>query len=198
MKRGNAVWYNISFHCNVHSLNYISTAINMFKWNRKEAVVFDIIFHLIVNTVRKITVAEASWLTLSSTLLFAELPDFRLRELTLSSLTREVRTTEDASPKFAYLVLRNTRRPNVTRLFAYSSLYFRPRWKRRHQQVWGKKKMFLGKKSSWDKLFQVISAEKRLYMTVRVKLTRMNMNNTKHWEHLEIWFVAHIAHNVTP
>ncbi len=39
---------------------------------------------------------------------------FRPREFTLPSLTREVRTTEDASPKFAYLVLRNARRPNVT------------------------------------------------------------------------------------
>ncbi len=29
------------------------------------------------------------------------------------SLTHEVRTIEDARPKFAYLVLRNTRRPNV-------------------------------------------------------------------------------------
>ncbi len=75
MKRGNAVWYNISFHCNVHSLNYISAAINMFKWKRKEAVVLDIIFRLIINTWRKIAVAEASWLMLSSTLLFAELPD---------------------------------------------------------------------------------------------------------------------------
>ncbi len=69
-----------------------------------------------VNTVRKTAVAEASWLMLSSTLLFAELPDFmsfRPQELTLPSLTREVRTTEDASPKFAYLLLRNTRRPNI-------------------------------------------------------------------------------------
>ncbi len=49
----------------------------MFKWKRKEAVVFDIIFHPIVNTVRKIAVAEASWLMLSSTLLFAELPNLR-------------------------------------------------------------------------------------------------------------------------
>ncbi len=44
----------------VDSLNYISAAINIFKLNRKEAVVFDIIFHLIVNTVRKIAVAKAS------------------------------------------------------------------------------------------------------------------------------------------
>ncbi len=69
-----------------------------------------------VNIVRKIAVAEASWLMLSSMLLFAELPDFtsfRPQELTLPSLTREVRTTEDASPKFAYLLLRNTRRPNI-------------------------------------------------------------------------------------
>ncbi len=41
------------------------------------------------------------------------LASFRPRELTLLSLTREVRTTEDASPKFAYLLLRNMRRPNV-------------------------------------------------------------------------------------
>ncbi len=41
------------------------------------------------------------------------LASFCPRELTLPSLTREVRTTEDASPKFAYLVLRNTHRPNV-------------------------------------------------------------------------------------
>ncbi len=31
----------------------------------------------------------------------------------LSSTLLFVRTTEDASPKFAYLVLRNVRRPNV-------------------------------------------------------------------------------------
>ncbi len=35
-------------------------------------------------------------------------------EFTLLSLTREVRTNEDVSPKFAYFELRNTRRPNVT------------------------------------------------------------------------------------
>ncbi len=54
-----------------------------------------------VNTVRKIAVAEASWLMLSSTLLFAELPDlsFRPREFIL---TREVQINEDASPKLAY------------------------------------------------------------------------------------------------
>ncbi len=57
----------------------------------------------------KIAVAEASWLTLSSTLLFAELLDF-----TLPSIICEVRTNEDACPEFAYLVLRNARRPNVT------------------------------------------------------------------------------------
>ncbi len=42
------------------------------------------------------------------TLLFAELPD-----LQHSVNVREVRTPEYASPKFAYLVLRNTCRPNV-------------------------------------------------------------------------------------
>ncbi len=39
------------------------------------------------------------------------LASFRPREFT--RLFREVRTTKDASSKFAYLVLRNTRRPNV-------------------------------------------------------------------------------------
>ncbi len=38
----------------------------------------------------------------------------RSREITRPSLTREVRTTDDASPKFAHLVLRNACRPNVT------------------------------------------------------------------------------------
>ncbi len=33
------------------------------------------------------------------------------REFILPSRTREVRTTEDAGPKFAYLVLRNAGRP---------------------------------------------------------------------------------------
>ncbi len=53
---------------------------------------------------------------LSSTLLFAGLPDLRrpVRGITLPSLTREVRTTKDARLRFAYLVLRNMRRPNVT------------------------------------------------------------------------------------
>ncbi len=81
-------------------------------------MVFDIIFHPIVNTVRKIAVAEASWLMLSSTLLFAELP-----EIFLLGIEKPAQTY-------------------VTRLFAYSSPYFRPRWKRRHQQVW--EKTFLG------------------------------------------------------
>ncbi len=47
--------FDISFHCNGHSLNYISAAILiMFKGKRKEAVVFKIIFHPIVNTSVKI------------------------------------------------------------------------------------------------------------------------------------------------
>ncbi len=40
----------------------------MLKWKRKEEVVFDIRFHLIVNTVRKIAAAKASWLALSNIL----------------------------------------------------------------------------------------------------------------------------------
>ncbi len=52
----------------VRSLNYISAAI-MFKRGSGVWYISS------VNTVRKIVVAEASWLMLSSTLLFAELPD---------------------------------------------------------------------------------------------------------------------------
>ncbi len=53
------------------------------------------------------------------------LASFRPQELTLPSLTCEVRTTEDTSPKFVYLVLRNAAQTYryVTRLFVQSSLY---------------------------------------------------------------------------
>ncbi len=77
-------------------------SVNMFKWNEKRQWC---LIYFVCNTVRKIAAAEASWLTLSSTLLFAELPDLR----------RSVRGSSNSwSPKFAYLVLRNARRPNVT------------------------------------------------------------------------------------
>ncbi len=56
----------------VRSLNYISAAINMYKWKWKRGYVWHI---WSVNTVRKIVAAEASWLMLSSMLLFAELLD---------------------------------------------------------------------------------------------------------------------------
>ncbi len=67
----------------VRSLNYISAAINMFKWKRKEAVVFDI-FRLIV-TMRKIAVAKVSWLMLSNVapveLVKSELPRMQVQNL---------------------------------------------------------------------------------------------------------------------
>lgn len=66
------------------------------------------IFRLIVNNVRKITVAKACWLTLSSALLFAELPD--LRRPIHGNSHSEVRTTEDKSLKLSHLLLRNARR----------------------------------------------------------------------------------------
>ncbi len=96
---------------NVHCLNYISAAINIFKWKWKEAVVFDI-FCLIVNTVRKIAVAKASWLTLSSTLLFAELPDLCRPIRGSSHFLVEIAKSElPRMQVLAYLVLRNARRP---------------------------------------------------------------------------------------
>ncbi len=88
----------------VRSLKYIFAAINMFTWKQKEAVVFDIVFRHIV--------IQASWLTLSSTVCcsvcrITGLVSSRPQEISLPSRTCEVRTTEDASPNFANLVLRN-------------------------------------------------------------------------------------------
>ncbi len=51
--------------------------------------------------------------------------------------TPESRTTEDSSPKFVYLVLRNARRTMSPDYLLI--LLSRPRWKCRHQLVWGKK-----------------------------------------------------------
>ncbi len=97
-----------------------------------------------------IAVAEASGLMLSSTLLFAELLDLRrsVRRSSCSS-TREVQTTKDASLKFAYLVLRNTRRPNVT-----SPDYLPDLLGSLDRD--GKTATGLGEKSSRDIFFQVI------------------------------------------
>ncbi len=119
-------------------------------------VVFDIIVGLIV---RKIAVAKASWLMLSSMLLFAGLESSLPREFTLPSQTCEVWTTESASQKMLYLVLRNARRPNVTSPDYLPNL--------------------LGtldcdgnadsNSCSWDKLFQVISVEKWLMLVSHFK-----------------------------
>ncbi len=88
-------------------------------------------------------------------LLFAELPDLP-RELTLPSLNREVGTTEDASPKFAYLVLRNMRRPNI------KSPDYLPNLLGNLDRDGNADSNRSGGKSSWDILFQVILVERRL------------------------------------
>ncbi len=110
-----------------------------------------------VNTVRKIAVTEASWLMLSSMLLFAELPD----------LHRSVRGSSHdyfVKSELPRMQVRNLRtwywetRADLTLSHQTICLIFsvlRPRWKRRQQQVWGKY-------SSWDIFFQVISVEKHL------------------------------------
>ncbi len=97
----------------------------MFKLKWKEAV------YLIYLVCTYSEESSSSWGELTDVIKYAAfcritgLASFCPQELTLPSLTREVWTTKDASPKFAYLVLRNTHRPNVksTRLFALSSLY---------------------------------------------------------------------------
>ncbi len=77
----------------------------MFTWKQKEAVVFDIVFRRIVTQCRR-----ADWryqVHCCSICRITGLVSSRPREFTLPSRTCEVRTTEDASPNFAYLVLRN-------------------------------------------------------------------------------------------
>ncbi len=66
-----------------------------------------------------------------------------------------VRTTEDASPKFAYLVLRNVRRP--------TSPDYLPNLLSSLDRDGNADIIRSGvNKSSWDKIFQVISVEKQL------------------------------------
>ncbi len=133
----------------VRSRNYISAAINMFKWKRKEAVVFDIIYH-------KYSVEDCtSQGELTDDIKYAALcritglASSRARGFTLPSRTRKVWTTEVACPKCAYLVMRNVQ-TYVTRQFDKTAM--------EAQTAKG-----LGEKSSWDKL-QVISVEKRLML----------------------------------
>ncbi len=78
---------------------------------------------------------------------------FRPWELTLPSLTREVRTTEDASLKFVFLVLRNTHSPNVKSPDYLSNLLGTL------DRDWNADSNRSGGKKSWDILFQVISLE---------------------------------------
>ncbi len=78
-------------------------------------------------------------------LLFAELPSVHTPD--------RDQTTEDTSHTFAYLVLRNTHRPTSPDYLP--NLLCTLDHDGRQQQVWGKK-------SSWDKLFQVISVEKAI------------------------------------
>ncbi len=82
------------------------------------------------------------------------LVSFHLHELTLPSLNREVRATEDASLKFAYLVLRNTRRPNVKSSDYLLNLLGTKTTMEDSNRSEGK--------SSWDIFFQIISVEKLL------------------------------------
>ncbi len=119
----------------VRSLNSISEAINMFKWKWKEwCLIYSVCkYSEMTDVIKYAAVCRITGLASS-----------RPRD-TLPSLTREARTTEDTSLTFTYLVLRNTRRPNIrhqTISLIFSVL--RPRRKHRQQQVWGGKKKFLG------------------------------------------------------
>ncbi len=94
----------------VCSLNYISAAINLFENEKRQ--------WCLIYFVRKCSEEDCSSQgELTDVIKYAAL--YRITGLaSLTSLTCEVRTTEDASPKFAYLALRNMRRPNVKSLFA--------------------------------------------------------------------------------
>ncbi len=126
----------------VRSLNYISAAINMFKWKQRGSEVWYI---LSVNTVGKIAVADSSWLMLSSTLLFAELTD-----CVVPSVGAHSPESNSWSPNFqgykSEICVLGIEKHGQTLSHQTICLVFsvlRPRWKRKQQQVWGKKK-FLG------------------------------------------------------
>ncbi len=166
MKRGNTVWYNIIFCFIVMFLNYISAAINMFKWKCREEVVFDIIFCLIVNTVRKIAVAKAGWLTLSSSLR-CSLQNYQTcivpsagvhtPESNLWSLNYRVGNLHIYI--YIYIILRTVHRPTSPGYWP-DLLGTLDRDGNTDSDRSGGRDSW--EKSSWDKLFHVISVGKRL------------------------------------
>ncbi len=112
-----------------------------------------------VNTVRKIAAAEASWLTLSSTLLFAELPDLH-RSVNGRSHSR-VELVKSELPRMQGRNLRTwywETRADLTLRHQTICLIFSVLWTAMETQT----ATGLGEKCSWDILFQVISVEKRL------------------------------------
>ncbi len=142
MKTGN-VWSNISFHCNVCTFPELHFSGELICLNENEKWC---LIYFVVDTVRKIALAEVSWPTLSSTLLFAELPDLRRSEELPRMQVRNLRTWYLET--HADLTL-----SHQTICLIFSVL--RPRWNCRQQQVWGKK-------VPGDIFFQVISVEKLL------------------------------------
>ncbi len=143
----------------VRSLNYISAANNRLKWKRKEAVVFYSLYFIC--TYSEEDCSSRGELTdvikYAAACRITGLASFHPLELTLPSLTREVRTTEDESQKFAYLVLINTCRPNVKSPdYLPNLLCSLDRDGNANSNRSG------GTKSSWNIFFRVISVEKRI------------------------------------
>ncbi len=135
----------------VCSLNYISAAIN---WKWKEAVVFDIIFRL--NVYSEENCSSQGELTevikYAAVCRITGLASSRPWEFTLPSRTCKVRTTEDVSLKLAYLHACRTTSPD----------YLPNLQDTLDRDGKADSNRSAGKKSSWDKLFQVISVEKHL------------------------------------
>ncbi len=129
--RYNSLWVNLTG--NLWSLYYYS--INLLKWKWKEEMLFDIIFRFIVMYVPLMKTKRGSgvWYHISSYCKYSEencrsqgeltdvikyaalcritgLVSSRPQECTLPSRTCEFRSTEEMSPKFAY-ILRNVCRP---------------------------------------------------------------------------------------
>ncbi len=134
MKRGIAVWYNILFYCNVHSLNYISAAINMFRWKRRGSGV---------------------WYHISSYCKYSEGNCSSQGELTdvikYAALSRITGLVSSRPLEFTPQVeLAKSELPRTKSEISILGI-------EKHQQVWGKK-------NSWYKLFQVISVEKWLIL----------------------------------
>ncbi len=159
IKRGNAVWYNNLFHCMyVPWTTFLRLLICLNENKRGSGVWYHISSYCKYSEENCSSRGKLTWrfqVRCCSICRITGLASSRPRMSTLPRRTYEIQTTEDAILKFAYLVLRNTRRPT-------SPDYLPNLHGTLDRNGNADSNRSAGKKCSWDKLFQVISVEKRL------------------------------------